>query len=209
MYPQWKLLPLAHLGVLRACGRDVVAFLQGQLSADLAALTRERSLLAGCHNPQGRVLALMRLFEREPGEVLALLPRELIGPIVARLRGFVLRSRVELTDESAAWRIEGLVGPDTPAEPAPAFASQLPQAPGAVLAVAEARVARVDSNPPRWLIVSSAAAVPGDALPGLAECAPADSALWQRLAVAHGEPEVYAATSGEFVAQMLNLDVLG
>jgi folate-binding protein YgfZ len=29
------------------------------------------------------------------------------------------------------------------------------------------------------------------------------------LCVANGEPQVYAATSGEFVAQMLNLDVLG
>jgi folate-binding protein YgfZ len=32
---------------------------------------------------------------------------------------------------------------------------------------------------------------------------------WRRLAVAAGEPEICAATSEEFVAQMLNLDVLG
>jgi folate-binding protein YgfZ len=33
--------------------------------------------------------------------------------------------------------------------------------------------------------------------------------LWQQLAIASGEPQVYAATSEEFVAQMLNLDALG
>jgi folate-binding protein YgfZ len=32
---------------------------------------------------------------------------------------------------------------------------------------------------------------------------------WQRLSIADGEPQVFAATSEEFVAQMLNLDALG
>jgi len=49
---------LDSLGVLRASGPDVDAFLQGQLSSDLTLLGRDRSLLAGYHNPQGRVIAL-------------------------------------------------------------------------------------------------------------------------------------------------------
>jgi folate-binding protein YgfZ len=210
MYSQWNLLTLAYLGVVRARGRDVVAFLQGQLSADLATLTREHSLLAGCHNPQGRVLALMRLLEGEPGEVLAVLPRELIGPIVGRLKGFVLRSKVELADESAAWRIEGLVGPGPGAAgPAPACAAQLPAAAGAVAHLGSARLVRIDDDPARWLSLSPATAPVSERPAGLADCASADSSLWRRLAVRRGQPEVYAATSGEFVAQMLNLDVLG
>jgi folate-binding protein YgfZ len=36
----------------------------------------------------------------------------------------------------------------------------------------------------------------------------ADFATWQQLEVAAGQPQVYAATSEEFVAQMLNLDAL-
>jgi hypothetical protein len=210
MYSQWNLLTLAYLGVVRARGRDVIAFLQGQLSADLATLTREQSLLAGCHNPQGRVLALMRLLEGEPGEVLAVLPRELVGPIVGRLKGFVLRSKVELADESAAWRIEGLIGPGAGAAgPAPACATQLPATAGAVAHLGSARLVRIDDDPGRWLIVSPAAAPVSERPAGLADCASADPSLWQRLAVRRGQPEVYAATSGEFVAQMLNLDVLG
>jgi tRNA-modifying protein YgfZ len=210
MYAQWNLLPLAHLGVLRARGRDVVPFLQGQLSADLATLTRERSLLAGCHNPQGRVLALMRLLQGEAGEVLALLPRELVGLMVGRLKGFVLRSKVELADESDAWRIDGLIGPDTAAAgPAPACATQLPATAGAVAHLGSARFVRIDDEPARWLSVAPAAAAASERPAGLADCASADSSLWRRLTVRHGLPEVYAATSGEFVAQMLNLDLLG
>ena len=187
-------------------GVDVVGFLQGQLSNDVTQLGAARSLLAGYHNPQGRVLALMRLLEPAPGEVLALLPRELVTPVLNRLRTFVLRSKVELADDSRAWRIEGLVagGADAPAPPA---AAQLPVATGAVARLGESWVARVGERPARWLSVSPAGGPPGEG--AFARCEGAPPALWQRHAIENGEPQVYAGTSGEFVAQMLNLDVMG
>jgi hypothetical protein len=85
----------------------------------------------------------------------------------------------------------------------------LPETLGAVARAGNARLARVDDDPPRWLILSPAAAPASERAPGLAECAAADSSLWRRLAVERGQPEIYTATSGEFVAQMLNLDALG
>ena len=201
MYPQVKVLPLESLGALRMRGRDVVAFLQGQLSSDVTRLGVARWLLAGYHNPQGRVLALMRLFEPAPGEVLALLPRELVTPVMTRLRAFILRSKVELADDSAAWRIEGLIGAE-----APPPAAQLPGAAAAVARLGESFVVRVGAHPARWLSVSPAAAHDAGAF---AQCERAQPELWQRHAIANGEPQVYAATSGEFLAQMLNLDALG
>jgi hypothetical protein len=214
MRTPWNLLPLESYGVLRARARDVIPFLQGQLSNDLEQLDAERSLLAGYHNPQGRVLALLRLVELAPGEVLALLPRELVPPVLSRLSGFILRSKVELADDSSAWRIEGLIGPGgsgpaTSVSPgsAPPFAAQLPAAPSGVARLGDSLALRVGEHPPRWLIVSPAASPQREAL--LARCAPAAPELWRRQAIANGEPQVYAATSGEFVAQMLNLDVLG
>jgi hypothetical protein len=217
MYAQWKLSSLESLGALHARGRDVVAFLQGQLSNDVATLGPERSLLAGYHNPQGRVLALLRLLEPAPGEVLAILPRELVAPVVSRLRSFILRSKVELADASDAWRIEGLVhsGAPEPSPPpgpgvaplAPPFAARLPRAPGAVARLGESFALHVGERPLRSLVVSPAAGPSGEG--ALARCAPAPPELWQRLAIENGVPQVYAATSGEFVAQMLNLDVLG
>lgn len=206
MYPQWKLVPLESLGALRVRGRDLVAFLQGQLSNDMTQLDAGRSLLAGYHNPQGRVLALVRLLEPTPGEVLAVLPRELVTPVLNRLRTFVLRSKVELVDDSLSWRIEGLVAGGADA-PTPATAAQLPALTGAVARLGESWVLRVGERPARWLSVSAAGAAPGDG--AFARWERALPALWRRHAIENGEPQVYAATSGEFVAQMLNLDVLG
>ena len=217
MYAHWNLSPLESLGALRARGRDAVAFLQGQLSNDVRTLAAGRSLLAGYHNPQGRALALLRLVEPAPGEVLAVLPRELVAPVVSRLKTFILRSKVELEEVSDAWRIEGLVGSSTPASApstaagvtplAPPFAARLPHAAGAVARLGDSLALPVGERPLRWLLVSPAGSPNGE--PGFARCARAAPEVWQRLAIENGEPQVYAATSGEFVAQMLNLDALG
>jgi tRNA-modifying protein YgfZ len=59
--------------------------------------------------------------------------------------------------------------------------------------------ARVGNTPPRWLIV--ARVEPGNSPSG-------DRNEWHRLDIASGQAQVFAATSEEFVAQMLNLDAL-
>jgi folate-binding protein YgfZ len=57
--------------------------------------------------------------------------------------------------------------------------------------------------PARWLVLSPA----GEPAP-LAGCDAAARDVWRLLDIADGEAQVYAATSEEFVAQMLNLDAL-
>jgi tRNA-modifying protein YgfZ len=196
-------LPLDSLGVLRARGADAVSFLQGQLSNDLRLLTAERSLLAGYHNPQGRTIALLRLIELAPGEILAILPRELAGTVAARMSKFILRAKVKLADESADWSIAGLMAARAPGARTAAAAG--PQGLNAVTRSDGVITVCVAAEPARWLVAQPATA-PAAVAPAPA-AAPATA--WERLAIAGGEPEVYGATSEEFVAQMLNLDVLG
>ena len=205
MHSDCSTVLLDELGVLRARGPDAVPFLQGQLSNDLTRLAADRSLRAGYHNPQGRVIAVLRVLQLAPGDLLALLPRELIPAVIARLSKFILRAKVKLVDESPSWRITGLLaaGPGTRAGAADLDAA-LPATVDSVAHIGDSLAVRAAEEPARWLLLSPATQAP---LAGAAAAAPPET--WQRLAIASGEPQVYAATSEEFVAQMLNLDALG
>jgi folate-binding protein YgfZ len=136
----------AALGAVRVQGADAVRFLQGQLSNDIERLQPNAPLYAGLHNPQGRVIAFLRLYMLAPDDVIAVLPRELAPAVAARLAKFVLRANAKVTDASS----------DSVFTSSSAFGQ-----------------------------------------PSAAE------------RIAAGIPQVYAATSEQFVAQMLNLDVIG
>jgi folate-binding protein YgfZ len=198
MHSDCSLVSLSSLGVLRVHGADALSFLQGQLSNDVTLLTQPRALLAGYHNPQGRVIALLRLVQLAPGEVLAVLPRELIGTVASRLTKFVLRARVQLVDESAHWQLGGVIAA------ARSAGNALPAEINGTAVIAGTVAVRLAAEPARWLLLT-----PVTQKPPLDECTVAAPLLWQRLAIAAGEPQVYAPTSEEFVAQMLNLDALG
>ncbi len=173
---------LDDLGVLRIRGADAARFLQGQLSNDVTRLAAGGSLLAGVHNAQGRAIAIVRLVQAAAGDILAVLPRELIPALLPRLARFVLRAKVQLADDSASWRIQGLVQADAP----------------------DALAIKWADAPARWLALSAAGAAPAASEAG----ATAQRAAWALLDIASGLPQVYPRTSEAFVAQMLNLDVL-
>jgi folate-binding protein YgfZ len=285
MSKDWNLIGLDDLGVLRLRGPDAVKFLQGQVSNDVEKLTAERSQLAGYHNPQGRVIALIRLVQLAADDVLAVLPRELVATVASRLTKFVLRAKVKITDESSGWSVAGLVAPHSPpphrhttpgtggtaaaigkaegnatpatrnggsasdAEVSAAFearsmswaAAQFASARATVAATGEASsaaaqledadsvvelptasafmlpdtlhaqarsgatvIVRAGVTPARWLLIAPV----GEPVP-LSGCAEGERNGWRLLDIGDGVAQVYAATSEEFVAQMLNLDALG
>jgi folate-binding protein YgfZ len=197
MYNASDVIWLDDLGMVRARGADAVRFLQGQLSNDVTRLTAGNSLLAGYHNPQGRAIALLRLVYWDEGDVLAVVPRELAVGVASRLSKFVLRSKVKITDESSVWRIGGLIGA-TKVAGAVGSTAVLPAAVNAQVRVDDAVLVRVGAE--RALVVASR----GRELPVSSN---GDTA-WRALEIESGHPQVYAVTSEEFVAQMLNLDVL-
>jgi tRNA-modifying protein YgfZ len=196
----WNLVPLDTLGALRVRGADVVSFLQGQLSNDLTRLSAQRALLAGYHNAHGRVIALLRLVQLGADDVLAVLPRELVAPVAARLGKFVLRAKVRLQDDSAQWIIQGALASAAPDIEAQAH---LPAARDAVQRAGDTLIVRCSHAPARFLLIR-----PAHAPATLEGLAPLSLLDWQLAGIAAGEPQVYVATSEEFVAQMLNLDLL-
>jgi folate-binding protein YgfZ len=78
----------------------------------------------------------------------------------------------------------------------------------------------IGEQPARWLLITPASAQeanapaagatePGDSAAVLPHGVPARRGVWRQLDIIAGLPQVYGATSEEFVAQMLNLDVVG
>jgi folate-binding protein YgfZ len=84
-----------------------------------------------------------------------------------------------------------------------ASALMLPDAVNSQSRSGASAIVRVGAVPARWLVISPS----GEAAP-LGGCVAADRDVWRLLDIADGEAQVHAATSEEFVAQMLNLDAL-
>ena len=181
--PDLDLTMLDDLAVLGAYGADVLPFLNGQLSQDMNLLPGRGSQLAGLHNPQGRVIALVRCLYLDEAHVLLVVPRELADNVRAHLQRFVFRARVRIEDASAAWCVYGLAGPD--AEAACSTRLHMPQ----------------DGSGMRQLVVAPR----GEPLPE-SHAAPRDE--WRAQDIAAGIAQITSATSGLWVAQMLNLDLL-
>jgi len=184
--------PLPDLGAIRVQGADALKFLQGQLSNDTQQLSATRSQLSGLHSAQGRVIALLRLVLVAPDDVLAVLPRELAELVAMRLGKYVLRAKAKVTDASADWRFYGITE-----EPA---TGALPQELDAQARQGSSFILRYGLG--RWLLVSPASEAPPARLLSNRD-------RWDALGIASGFPEVYSVTSEAFVAQMLNLDVIG
>ena len=182
--PDLAITPLDDLTVLSVRGADATAFLQGQLSQDISQLATQGALLAGLHNAQGRVLALLRLLHLTEDQILVILPLALSESVRRQLERYVLRARVKIEAAGSAWSVYGLAGPD--AEAAASTRLHMP----------------ADNGGMRHIIVAPR----GEAAP---EAEGSEREEWRLDDIAAGIPEIFPATSGVWVAQMLNLDLLG
>jgi folate-binding protein YgfZ len=181
--PDLAITSLDDLTALAVRGPDAAHFLQGQLSQDIELLAQRGALLAGLHNPQGRCLAVVRLFHLGSDQILVVLPSEIAQEVRALLSRYVLRAKVKIEDASSTWRVYGLSGPDAEA-------------------AADTRIhLQLDAGAMRQLIIAPR-------VEPLPQAHVASRAEWRIEDIEAGLPEVLRSTSGEFIAQMLNLDAL-
>lgn len=219
-------IDLPDEGVLAVRGPDARKFLNGQLSQQLLSLGAGETVLAGLHNPQGRTLAILRVVADGPQDVLCVLPRSLLEGVLSLLRKYLLRSKAALTDETPLWRVQGHW--PAPGTAAPGTAAPGTAAPGTAAAATGAvgpRPAAGPHSPARLLwphtsdgrymrlerceaAIDSAGTASASSVAPIEPSPAAPQAAWHRADIAAGLPRIYGATQGEFVAQMLNLDVL-
>ena len=170
---------LQSLAVVRCSGPDADSFLQGQLTSDIARL-EDRTQLATYATPQGRVVAILRLSRRDDG-IYMLLPVALTATLAERLRKFVLRAKVSI-DVLEGWSVTGVGHPAAEARAADAATSIAFDYPDGRTAFAHPRA--------------------------LGTMDPVAEEMWQMADIAAGLPQVGPETTGHFIPQMLNLDLL-
>jgi tRNA-modifying protein YgfZ len=178
---------LDRLGTIVVTGPDAKPFLQGQLSFDLDRLTPTRGEIATCNSAQGRVQAVVWLIERSDSIVM-LLPASMIEPTLARLRKYVLRAKVKLESGAGKLVVAGMT--DGSFDAPPQTHSE----------VDGRSYIRWPGGRRTMCLIHSADTALRDEVAAL---------QWHHDDIEAGLPQVYPQTHEAFVAQMLNVDLLG
>lgn len=194
---------LMHSALIRASGPEAAAFLHSQLTSDFTGLGLGEARLAAYCSAKGRMLASFVGFKHRHDEIWLACRAELVPATLKRLRMFVLRAKLQLTEGGDDAVLLGLAGAPV-AQAAPAAASmavwsrrdhdgghlvRLPDAVGV----------------PRWLWAGPAP----QAASVLAALPPLAPERWDWLEVRSGVAPVVGATVEAFVPQMLNYELLG
>jgi folate-binding protein YgfZ len=191
-------------------GDEAIAFLQGQLSSDVAALSVGQGQLWSYNSPKGRTLANGVLWRADaaagPPRVLVLLAADLAEAIARRLAMYVLRAKATVRDVRDQYTLLGLAG----AGSADAARTALGVSVATLTAVPFRTDATAVALPDGRVVIASPASGAPLVHAALARhAATADASMWRWFAIAAGVPKVTAATSDLFVPQALNWDLLG
>ena len=191
---------LADWGVIRAQGADAATFLHGQLTQDVLHLDRAQARLAGYCSVKGRLLASVVLWRSADDEFMLACSADLLATALKRLSMFVLRAKCKLSDASGEVSLYGVVG----AAATGWLGDAALRTAWAVGAAGSAQVIRLPDamGLPRILVARPSSLAP-------APWPEVSAADWNWLEVRSAVTRIMAATSDQFVPQMVNLELVG
>ena len=210
------LADLSHLGVLDFTGPDCEAFLHAQLSCDVRSIGASSSSYGSYCTPKGRMLAdflLWRLSAALSADGSAgfrmVLSRSIVATVQKRLRMYVLRLKVQVSDASDSAVLLGVSG-DAAAR---ALGSVLPEVPQQTHDHELRRFGEGStaiSLPGRRFLIAVAAEGASELWTSLAATLrPVGTPCWEWLDIRSGVPLVTAGTQEQFLPQMTNLELIG
>jgi len=200
------LAPLDHFGVLRFSGEDVKDFLQGQLSCDVAGVGPNSATYGAHCSPKGRMLANFLLW-REDAEFLMALSLDIATALQKQITKYVLRSRVKISDVSAAIALTGVGGPQAE-ETLSTIVPDVPMKSNGVFhQTGGPTVIRLADG--RFILSTEESAVAALRRKLSGPLQPVEARLWRWLDIRNGLPWITASTQDELVPQMANLERIG
>lgn len=199
-------VPLLHLGLIRAIGEDSAAFLHNLFSNDVKKLGPDAAQWNSFNTPKGRMLASLLIWSETDGHLIAL-SADILPAMLKKLSMYVLRSKVRLDDASSDIALIGVSG-----EKAQSVLERAAiEVPGTNMHQTTGTGWRcVRLGELNHVVAVNAADAPTIYQTLLDSGAQkADTAAWQLAMIRAGLPLITAATQEEFVAQMLNYEVIG
>lgn len=200
------LIDLSHLGLIRCSGEECSKFLQGQLTNDVTRVDEGHSQLTAWCSAKGRMLASFRLFKSADAHYLQT-QRNQIENLLKRLRMYVFRAKVEISDASDETVCFGLLGAAA-TDLLSSLVEQIPEAPNESISINQLTLIRMPGDLPRYQIIGPA--------PDLIELwtklseqsEPGTVDQWALADIHAGTPTVYSQTVEAFVPQMTNMQLI-
>lgn len=205
-YSSLVLADLSQYALIEISGDDATDFLQGQLTNDIKLVTENLGQLSAYCNPKGRILANFRIFKRGEHYFLRL-RADTLEATLKRLRMFVMRSKVELTDSSDTLVRIGIAGSDATNKLSSLF-KKIPNVVDEAISENDITLIRLHGDLPRY-----EAHGPVEQIKELWQQLKIDATLigensWNILTIRAAIPEVVAETVEAFVPQMVNLQAI-
>lgn len=200
---------LSHYGVIEARGEDARKFLAGLFTGDVRPVSPEQGLFTAWCDAKGRAQASFWLLMRDDAFYL-LLPREIVAPVLAGLKRYLLRVKATLADTSDSLSRLGLSGPGLSSRLALLLGAPPPLAVGEAKNFGGYSLLAVAGKPhPRWLVLGEPGALAGLWQGLKSTVSPVGREAWSLLDILAGIPLLVTETAGEFIPQMLNMEALG
>jgi folate-binding protein YgfZ len=196
---------LSQFGLLRVSGEEAQAFLQNLLSNDIREVDATNAQLSSLNSAKGRMLASLLVW-RDGADFMLQLPGSLAEPICKKLSLYVLRAKVKISDASNDVIALGIAGASAQEVLNKQFA-ELPASPYSGLTSASGYVLKINDMRYQVFANPSQAQMLWDAL--CHHTRPVGSSSWDWLNIRSGIPIILPQTQEQFVAQMVNFDVLG
>lgn len=200
------LVDLSDIGLLKVTGDDAVNFLQGQVTNDVTAINASHSHYSGYCSPKGRLLALFFVFEHQDQLYLSF-DADLVASIQKRLQMYVMRAKVNLTDERENLARFGVAGDTAEAQLASLYPS-IPTKPHEVVQHEDISIIRMPMAKPAFQIIAHRDQHSALYAKLSSAFTNTEKDAWNHLETTSGIPEIVSATQEAFVPQMVNLDAL-
>ncbi len=198
---------LSHYGLIAVHGEDAQTFLANQFTNDINQVSPALAQLNGYCTPKGRLFAIFCVFLRGDTYYLQL-PRELVQPVIDRLRMFILNAQVTLEDASDSLVCIGVSSPDLTDQLSKQKTISTPQKNYYCTNTDKLNIIRLPGLFPRCLIIGES----NDIKPVWnifnVDAAPVGTDAWDLIDIISGIPTITTATQELFIPQMINLDLI-